>query len=215
MIPLTLYSFYDPSAGNIEFDGTDVSTLDLESYRQNLSLVAQEATLYEGTIRENVSLSVDDSRATDSAIYEACMAAQIHEFIISLPDGYHTHIGSKGVALSGGQRQRLALARALLRRPQLLLLDEATSNLDSESEKLVQRAIEDVAGRRTVVVVAHRLATIRNADIIFVVGSRRILESGNHSELIAQRGVYYQMVSLTCLVFYRFANGICSVKYSP
>jgi ATP-binding cassette subfamily B (MDR/TAP) protein 1 len=215
MTVLTLCSFYDPSAGKIEFDGTDVSTLDFESYRLNLSLVAQEATLYEGTIRENVALSVDDSRATDSAIHEACMAAQIHEFIISLPDGYHTHIGSKGVALSGGQRQRLALARALLRRPQLLLLDEATSNLDSESEKLVQRAIEAVAGRRTVVVVAHRLATIRNADIIFVVGSGRILESGSHSALIAQRGVYYQMASFTCFFFSTFANTLFSVKYSP
>ena len=111
--------------------------------------------------------------------------------------GYNTVIGPRGVALSGGQRQRVALARALLRRPQVLLLDEATSNLDSESEKQVQAAIEQAAGEggRTVIAVAHRLATIQNADVIFVLGSGRVLESGTHSELIAKRGVYFQMVS--------------------
>ena len=189
----------------------DVASVDTKSYRENLSLVAQESTLYEGTIRDNISLSVDEFLATDDAIEEACRTAQIHEFIISLPDGkfyincensgtvltgvgYHTYIGSKGVALSGGQRQRIALARALLRRPQLLLLDEATSNLDSESEKLVQRAIEQVAGSQTIIAIAHRLATIRNADIIFVLGSGQILESGDHFSLLAKKGVYYQMV---------------------
>lgn len=176
------------------FDGANVENLDLESYRLNLSLVAQEATLYEGTVRENIALSVDDAEATDFATKEACVAAQIHDFVTSLPQGYGTSIGSRGVALSGGQRQRLALARALLRRPQLLLLDEATSNLDTESERLIQTAIENAAGRRTIVVVAHRLATVRNADIIFVVGSGRIIESGNHESLLARGGVYYQMV---------------------
>lgn len=109
--------------------------------------------------------------------------------------GYATQIGPKGVALSGGQRQRLALARALLRRPQFLLLDEATSNLDSTSEKLVQKAIENVVGSSTVIAVAHRLATIQNADVIFVLGSGRVLETGSHAELLSKRGVYYQMVS--------------------
>jgi ATP-binding cassette subfamily B (MDR/TAP) protein 1 len=109
--------------------------------------------------------------------------------------GYATQIGAKGVALSGGQRQRLALARALLRRPQLLLLDEATSNLDSTSERLVQKAIENIAGSSTVIAVAHRLATIQNADVIFVLGSGKLLETGSHSELLSKRGVYYQMVS--------------------
>lgn len=185
--------------------------LDAGSYRRNLSLVAQESTLYEGTITENISLSVDPSEVTDAGVEEACKAAQIHDFIVSLPDGkklityvepgetdeeegYATQIGPKGVALSGGQRQRLALARALLRRPQVLLLDEATSNLDSTSERLVQQAIDKVAGHSTIISVAHRLATIQNADVIFVFGSGRLLESGSHAALIAKRGVYFQMV---------------------
>jgi ABC-type multidrug transport system fused ATPase/permease subunit len=209
---LTSVSFYDVSSGSIVFDGKDISTVDAKSYRENLSLVAQESTLYEGTIRDNIALSVEEPLATDNAIEEACTTAQIHDFITSLPNGkssirhtdsfvltgadYNTYIGTKGVALSGGQRQRIALARALLRRPQLLLLDEATSNLDSESEKLVQIAIEQVAGSQTVIAIAHRLATIRNADIIFVFGSGTVLESGNHTSLLAQRGVYYQMVCM-------------------
>jgi ATP-binding cassette, subfamily B (MDR/TAP), member 1 len=117
-------------------------------------------------------------------------------FSLNKLPGYLTYIGPKGVALSGGQRQRLALARALLRHPQLLLLDEATSNLDSESEKLVQRAIESAAGGRTIIAVAHRLSTIQNADVIFVVGSGRIIEYGSHAVLLSKRGMYYQMVSL-------------------
>jgi ATP-binding cassette subfamily B (MDR/TAP) protein 1 len=192
-----LERFYDVTNGRIMFGDTDITTVDTASYRQNLSLVAQESTLYEGTIRENVSLSVEDSEATDAAIEEACRSAQIHDFVVSLPDGYSTVIGPRGIALSGGQRQRLALARALLRRPQLLLLDEATSNLDSESEKQVQTAIEKAAGEggRTIIAVAHRLATIQNADVIFVLGSGKVLEQGTHSELVSQRGVYWQMVS--------------------
>jgi ATP-binding cassette subfamily B (MDR/TAP) protein 1 len=183
------------------FGDNDICHIDPESYRKNLSLVAQESSLYEGTIKQNVSLSVDESLATDAAVQEACQSAQIHDFVTSLPDGYSTMIGSRGVALSGGQRQRLSLARALLRRPRLLLLDEATSNLDSESEKLVQQAIEKAAGEGgpTIISVAHRLATIQNADIIFVLGSGKVLESGNHAALLAKRGVYYQMVrSLPC-----------------
>ncbi|KAF2668515.1 leptomycin B resistance protein pmd1 [Microthyrium microscopicum] len=191
--------FYDPTGGKILLGDTDITTVDVASYRRNLSLVAQEATLYEGTIRENVALSVD--AATDAEIEEACRSAQIHEFISSLSDGYATVIGPRGIALSGGQRQRVALARALLRKPQLLLLDEATSNLDSESEKLVQEAIEKAAGEggRTVIAVAHRLATIQNADVIFVLGSGRLLESGTHLQLLAQRGVYFQMCQAQAL----------------
>jgi ATP-binding cassette subfamily B (MDR/TAP) protein 1 len=189
--------FYDPTGGTITLGDTDITTVETASYRTNLSLVAQESTLYEGTIRENVALSVPAPLATDAAITAACESAQIHSFIASLSDGYSTVIGPRGVQLSGGQRQRVALARALLRRPRALLLDEATSNLDSESERQVQAAIERAAGEggRTVVAVAHRLATIQNADVIFVIGSGRVLESGSHQELLAKRGVYFQMVS--------------------
>lgn len=202
-----LERFYDPTAGKIEYNGQDITTLDPHEYRKNISLVSQEPTLYEGTIRENIALSVDD--ASDADIEAACKDAQIHEFIASLPDGYATRLGPKGMSLSGGQKQRLSLARALLRRPQLLLLDEATSSLDSESEKLVQEAIERAAGEggRTVVAVAHRLATIQKADVIFVLGSGKVLEKGDHGELVRRRGVYWQMVSSFLSFLFRYCIG--------
>jgi ATP-binding cassette subfamily B (MDR/TAP) protein 1 len=161
-----LEKFYDPGSGTILCGEQDIISVSTKTFRSQLSLVAQESTLYEGTVKENVSLSVSEAEATNEAVEEACRQAQIHEFIVSLPEGYATKLGPKAVQLSGGQRQRLALARALLRKPRLLLLDEATSSLDSESEKLVQEAIERAAGEggRTVVAVAHRLATIQNAD---------------------------------------------------
>jgi ATP-binding cassette, subfamily B (MDR/TAP), member 1 len=161
-----LERFYDPDSGTILCGEQDITSVNTKMYRNQLSLVAQESTLYQGTVKENVSLSMGDADATDEAVEEACKQAQIHDFIMSLPEAYGTKLGPKGVQLSGGQRQRLALARALLRKPRLLLLDEATSSLDSESEKLVQEAIEQAAGEdgRTVVAVAHRLATIQNAD---------------------------------------------------
>ncbi|KAF2093344.1 P-loop containing nucleoside triphosphate hydrolase protein [Rhizodiscina lignyota] len=194
-----LERFYDPDSGAIFCGEQDITSVSAKTYRSNLSLVAQESTLYEGTIRENVVLSVEEADATDEAVEQACKDAQIHDFISSLPDGYATMLGPKGVQLSGGQRQRVALARALIRKPKLLLLDEATSSLDSESEKLVQEAIERAAGVRTVVAVAHRLATIQKADIIFVIGSERVLEQGTHQDLLKKRGVYYQMCKAQAL----------------
>ncbi|KAF1952299.1 leptomycin B resistance protein pmd1 [Byssothecium circinans] len=194
-----LERFYDAVSGTILYNGQDITTLDPVVYRQNLSLVSQEPTLYEGTIRENVALSVES--ATDAEVEQACADAQIHEFIISLPEGYSTRLGPKGMSLSGGQKQRLSLARALLRKPKLLLLDEATSSLDSESEKLVQAAIERAAGEggRTVIAVAHRLATIQKADVIFVMGSGKVLEKGDHQTLLRKKGVYYQMCQAQAL----------------
>ena len=150
-----------------------------------------------GTIRENVLLGVDPATVTEEQLHAVCKDASIHEFVSSLPEGYNTNIGSRGVSLSGGQKQRVAIARALIRNPQILLLDEATSSLDSESEKLVQAAFERAGKGRTMVVVAHRLATVQNADVIFVLGEGKLLEKGNHVELLKQRGVYWQMVSLT------------------
>lgn len=181
----------------ILYNGQSLTSLNPQEYRKQVSLVSQEPTLYEGSIRDNVALSVEDGAVKDEDIEEACKDAQIHEFIVSLPDGYNTRLGPKGMSLSGGQKQRLSLARALLRKPKLLLLDEATSSLDSESEKLVQAAIERAAGEggRTVIAVAHRLATVQKADIIFVLGSGRVLEEGDHQALLRKKGIYWQMVS--------------------
>lgn len=165
-----------------------------------ISLVAQEPTLFQGTIRENVLLGVDESTSNER-LHQACRDAEIHDFIMSLPEGYQTDVGSKGIALSGGQKQRIAIARALIRDPKILLLDEATSSLDSESEKLVQAAFERAGKGRTMVVVAHRLATVQNADIIFVLGEGKVLETGDHNQLLRKRGVYYQMVSSGPLFF--------------
>lgn len=141
---------------------------------------------------------MDPSTISDDELYQVCRDASIHDFIISLPEGYNTNIGSRGVSLSGGQKQRVAIARALIRRPRVLLLDEATSSLDSESEKLVQAAFERAGKGRTMLVVAHRLATVQNADVIFVLGEGRLLEKGSHAELLKKQGVYWQMVSSRC-----------------
>lgn len=191
--------FYDVQRGEILYDGTDITQLDLASYRQSISLVAQEPTLFQGTIRENILLAVDEDSVTEEDLFRACRDAEIHTFITSLPDGYDTDVGSKGIALSGGQKQRIAIARALIRNPRMLLLDEATSSLDSESEKLVQAALERAGRGRTMIVVAHRLATVQNADVIFVLGDGKVLEVGNHAALLRRRGIYYQMVSFLSL----------------
>jgi len=186
--------FYQIQKGQITANGTDIAELDIRNYRQAMSLVAQEPTLFQGSIRENILLGVD-SATSDDRLHKACREAEIHDFILSLPEGYNTDVGNKGVSLSGGQKQRISIARALIRNPKILLLDEATSSLDSESEKLVQAAFERAAAGRTMVVVAHRLATVQNADVIFVLGEGKVLETGNHQSLLKKRGVYYQMVS--------------------
>jgi len=178
-----------------------VSDLNLRNYRRDISLVAQEPNLFDGTLRENILLGLehDDGAATDEEMYQACRDAGIHDFIVSLPEGYATEVGTKGVALSGGQKQRISIARALIRNPRLLLLDEATSNLDSETERQVQAVFERTKAERTMVVVAHRLATVQNADVIFVLGDGKVLEKGNHAALLKKKGVYYQMVSISPL----------------
>lgn len=194
--------FYELDSGIITCDGQDIKSLDLREYRSVVSLVSQEPTLYEGTIRENVAMSIetdngDSQEEIQTRVEQACRDAQIHDHILSLPSGYSTMLGPKGISLSGGQKQRLSLARALLRRPRLLLLDEATSSLDTASEKLVQQAIEKIIkdGQCTVIAVAHRLATIQRADVIFVMGEGgRVVERGTHEELCGMRGVYWTMV---------------------
>ncbi|KAM0338854.1 hypothetical protein ACHAPU_011170 [Fusarium lateritium] len=185
--------FYDLDKGRILLNGKDATEINLHEYRKYFSLVAQEATLFQGTLRENILLGVDPSLITEEQLHQACRDASIHEFIVSLPEGYNTNIGSRGVSLSGGQKQRVAIARALIREPKVLLLDEATSSLDSESEKLVQAAFERASEGRTMLVVAHRLATVQNADVIFVLGDGQLLEQGSHMELLKNRGVYWHM----------------------
>ncbi|KAJ8123291.1 hypothetical protein ONZ43_g725 [Nemania bipapillata] len=188
-----LERFYSVTSGRITFDDIDIDDINLTDYRKAMSLVAQEPSLFDGTIRENILLGVNPDAITDDILYQVCRDAGIHDFIVSLPDGYNTKTGIKGILLSGGQRQRVSIARALIRNPRLLLLDEATSNLDSETEKMVQAVFEKTKKSRTMIVVAHRLATIQNADIIFVLGDGQVLETGTHASLLQKRGVYYSM----------------------
>jgi ATP-binding cassette subfamily B (MDR/TAP) protein 1 len=192
-----LERFYDIQSGSILYQDTNITSIPLHEYRKIISLVAQEPSLFEGTIRENILLGISDpSCISDRQLHKICREAEIHDFIISLPEGYNTAVGAHGVALSGGQKQRIAIARALIREPKLLLLDEATSSLDSETERQVQKVFERTGKGRTMVIVAHRLATVRRADVIFVLGEGgRVLERGCHEELVGRGGVYWQMVS--------------------
>ena len=175
------------------YNGENISKVPINASRKGMSLVAQEPYLFRGTIRENVLLGVDANVVDDEELYRACTAAGIHAFISSLPNSYDTSIGNSGVNLSGGQRQRLGIARALVRDPSVLLLDEATSSLDSETEKEIQAVLEETGKGRTMLVVAHRLATIQRADIIFVMQRGRVVERGNHKELIRRGGIYWEM----------------------
>ncbi|BGP31976.1 hypothetical protein JCM10296v2_003755 [Rhodotorula toruloides] len=192
-----LLRFYDTLAGRVIVDGKDISTLNVQSYRRAIALVSQEPTLYAGTIKHNVALGafVPPEQVSQEEIEAACKSANIHDFIMGLPDAYNTEVGGKGAQLSGGQKQRIAIARALIRNPKILLLDEATSALDSESEKVVQRALDEAAKNRTTIAIAHRLSTIQNADCIFVLKDGVIAERGTHDELLSKRGLYYELVA--------------------
>jgi ATP-binding cassette subfamily B protein/subfamily B ATP-binding cassette protein MsbA len=186
--------FYDPTAGAIRLDGADLRDLDVEAYRRLLGIVEQDVFLFDGTVAENIAYA--GRRAGRRAIEHAAEVAHAAEFIAGLPDGYDTLIGERGVRLSGGQRQRLAIARAVLADPALFLLDEATSNLDSESERLIQRALASLLRGRTSFVIAHRLSTIRRADRILVLDAGAVVESGSHEELMERRGRYRGMVEM-------------------
>ncbi|KAH8153391.1 uncharacterized protein LAJ45_02203 [Morchella importuna] len=194
-----LERFYSVTGGEILVDGRNIDSLDIESYRNAVSLVAQEPTLYQGTIAENVRLGSNDENISHEAVIQACKEAHIHDFISSLPDGYETLCGARGVGLSGGQKQRVAIARALIRKPKILLLDEATASLDTESEKIVQKAFEGAAQGRTMIAVAHRLSTIQKADVIFVFDDGKVVEQGSHAALVKMKGTYYQMCQAQAL----------------
>lgn len=186
--------FYKPIGGRIFIDGIDISDLTLKSLRSMIGIVSQDVILFNDTVRANIAYG--SSEATEKDIIEAAKAAYAHEFIIQLPDGYDTVIGERGVRLSGGQKQRLSIARAILKNPPILILDEATSSLDSASEMLVQKALEGLMEDRTVIVIAHRLSTVRRATRIVVLDGGRIVESGSHEELLKRGGLYKRLYSL-------------------
>ncbi len=180
--------FYDPTAGRITIDGTDIRTVSLNSLRSQIGMVLQETTLFASTIRENISFGKPE--ATQDEIEAAAKDAQAHEFIMEMPDGYDTKVGERGRTLSGGQKQRLAIARALLTDPRILILDDATSSVDSETEHLIQVALERVMRGRTTFVIAHRLSTVQSADLILVMDKGRIAARGRHEELLQSSPLY-------------------------
>ena len=183
--------FYDTLSGSIKIDGKDIKDLELKSLRSLMGIVTQETFLFDDTVKANISYGVEN--ISDDEIKDAAKAANAHEFIQKLPDGYNTIIGERGVSLSGGQKQRIAIARAIVKNPPILILDEATSSLDSESEKHVQSAIENLMSERTVFVIAHRLSTVHNANKILVLENGQIVQEGKHDDLINVDGLYKQL----------------------
>uniref|UniRef100_A0A3Q2HDX6 ATP binding cassette subfamily B member 1 n=1 Tax=Equus caballus TaxID=9796 RepID=A0A3Q2HDX6_HORSE len=191
-----LERFYDPMAGTVLLDGTEIKHLNVQWLRAHLGIVSQEPILFDCSIGENIAYGDNSRVVSQEEIVQAAKEANIHPFIETLPDKYNTRVGDKGTQLSGGQKQRIAIARALVRQPQILLLDEATSALDTESEKVVQEALDKAREGRTCIVIAHRLSTIQNADLIVVFQNGKVKERGTHQQLLAQKGIYFSMVSV-------------------
>jgi ATP-binding cassette subfamily B protein len=189
-----LMRFYDPASGDIRIDGVRIADADLGSVRDRMAIVPQEVALFADTVAENIRYG--SPRATADDVRQAAIAAQAHDFIVRLPQGYETPLGERGVTLSGGQRQRIAIARAVLKNAPILLLDEATSALDAENEAAVQRALEGMMANRTTLVIAHRLATVQKADRIIVMDQGRIVEEGTHASLVAKGGHYARLAEL-------------------
>jgi subfamily B ATP-binding cassette protein MsbA len=189
-----LHRFYDPTEGHITIDGHDLRQVTMDSWYRQIALVPQETILFGGTILDNIRYG--DEKATQEEVVAASRAAHAHDFIMSFPDQYQTIVGEKGINVSGGQRQRIAIARAIVKNPRILLLDEATSALDSESERLVQEALEQLMKGRTTFVIAHRLTTIQRADRILVLNKGRLVETGTHAELMDHKGLYQYLYTL-------------------
>lgn len=180
--------FYDVTEGRITIDGKNVRKLTLKSLRDNIGIVQQDVYLFCGTIKENISYGKPGALMEE--IIDAARRANIHDFIMSLPDGYDTYVGERGTRLSGGQKQRISIARVFLKNPPILILDEATSALDNESERHIQKSLEELAKNRTTITIAHRLSTIRNADEIIVITENGIAERGTHHDLLKRGGIY-------------------------
>jgi ABC-type multidrug transport system fused ATPase/permease subunit len=189
-----LLNYYTNFSGEININGHAVASIDLEYLRNNMAIVPQEVMLFAGTIRENIAFARTDS--SEEMIIEAAKKANAWEFIQGFPNGMETQVGDRGIQLSGGQKQRIAIARAILKDPAILILDEATSSLDSESERLVQDALNNLMNGRTSVVIAHRLSTIKLADKILVLKEGEIVEQGTHDSLIGEQGFYAHLVNL-------------------
>lgn len=190
-----LERFYSPAEGQILVDGMEIRSLNLKWLRQQIGLVGQEPILFGTSIKDNIAYGKEDGKASKEEIEDAAKTANAHKFISALASGYETDVGEKGSQLSGGQKQRVAIARAMIRNPKILLLDEATSALDSESEKIVQNALNKARQGRTTIVIAHRLSTIQNADMIAVIDNGVVVEQGTHFELLAKKGLYYRLVN--------------------
>ena len=183
-----LERFYDPTAGRVLLDGQDIRHATLHSLRENLAIVLQDVFLFNGTVYDNIAFGAENP--TPEEVYQAARVARAEEFILSMPEGYQTHIGERGMKLSGGQKQRIAIARAVLRQAPVLILDEATSAVDNETEEKIRLAMEEMAGTRTIFAIAHRLSTVRHADKIIVLQGGQIAECGSHQELLARGGLY-------------------------
>ncbi|EMP26624.1 ATP-binding cassette sub-family B member 5 [Chelonia mydas] len=190
-----LQRFYDPLTGQVLFDGINAKHLNIQWLRSQIGIVSQEPVLFDCSIAENIAYGDNSRNVPLDEIQEVAKAANIHSFIEELPEKYNTRVGDKGTQLSGGQKQRIAIARALLRQPKILLLDEATSALDNESEKVVQQALDQARKGRTCIVIAHRLSTVQNADVIVVINNGKIIEQGTHQQLMAKREAYFNLVN--------------------